>query len=241
MRGPSRTQVGVWLAVLSLALAAPAAEAAVKKISQGKANSGHVTPGDAPGYPITISRSGSYQLITDLTLPAAEGTVGIEITAENVVIDLNGFSVIGPRTCPTEDDFLGCTPAAEDPTYALVSGGRNVTIKNGTLRGSIGNGVWLGAHARLENVNVIWNSMIALIIGKGAVLKDSLVAQNYQPALLGDECLVTGNRFRVHTDPVQMIGSGCAWAGNVFDCSGSFCVTGGTQAGINICDGAPCP
>jgi hypothetical protein len=231
----------VWLAVLSLALAAPVAEAAVKKISQGKANHGHVSPGDAPGYPITISRSGSYQLITDLTLPTAEGTVGIEITAENVTLDLNGFSVIGPRTCPTENDFLACTPAAEDPTYALVTAGRNVTIKNGTLRGSIGAGVWIGAHGRLENVNVIWNSMIAIIAGKGTVLKDSLVAQNYQPALmLSDECLVTGNRFRVHTDPVQL-GPACAWAGNVFDCASGFsCVTGGAQAGINICDGVPC-
>lgn len=236
-----RQGVLVCLAAVSLALAAPTAEAVVTTISQAKAHHGHTTPGDTPGYPVTISRSGSYRLITNLTLPTAEGTVGIEITAENVTIDLNGFSIIGPRTCPTEDDFLGCTPAAEDPTYALVTGGNNVTLKNGTLRGSIGNGVWLGAHARLENVNVIWNSMIALIIGKGAVLKDSLVAQNYQPALLFGECLVTGNRFRVQTDPVQMTASTCAYTGNVFTCSTGPCVTGGTQAGGNVCNGAPCP
>ena len=38
------------------------AEAVVVKITQAKAQNGNITPGDAPGFPVTISRSGSYAL-----------------------------------------------------------------------------------------------------------------------------------------------------------------------------------
>jgi hypothetical protein len=62
-------------------------------IDQSKANAGNVTPGDAPGFPVTLSRAGSYRLSGNLVISSL-GTA-IEITAEHVTLDLNGFTIQG--------------------------------------------------------------------------------------------------------------------------------------------------
>src|ERR1700704_150875 len=67
-------------------------------IDQNRALAGNVTPGDAPGFPVTISQPGSYRLSGNLTVPDIN-TTAIEITAENVTLDLNGFSIVGPFVC----------------------------------------------------------------------------------------------------------------------------------------------
>src|SRR5947199_6672479 len=67
-------------------------------IDQNRALAGGVTPGDAPGFPVTISLAGSYRLSGNLTVPNAN-TTAISITSDNVTIDLNGFSIIGPTVC----------------------------------------------------------------------------------------------------------------------------------------------
>src|SRR5579864_3177056 len=67
-------------------------------INQANALAGNVTPGDTPGFPVTISQSGSYKLSSNLVI-ADPNANGIQITADNVTIDLNGFSIIGPSVC----------------------------------------------------------------------------------------------------------------------------------------------
>src|SRR5712692_4005736 len=67
-------------------------------IDQNRALAGGVTPGDAPGFPVTISVPGSYRLSGNLTVPDAN-TTAIQVTADNVTLDLNGFSIIGPTVC----------------------------------------------------------------------------------------------------------------------------------------------
>src|SRR5262245_54867628 len=62
-------------------------------LTQAKALAGNVTPGDAAGYPITISAAGSYKLAGNLDVPA--GANGIVVTAAGVDIDLAGFRLFG--------------------------------------------------------------------------------------------------------------------------------------------------
>ncbi len=69
----------------------------VRIITQKRAGQGNVTTGDTPGFPVTISESGSYRLGSNLIVPDAD-TTAIDITAGNVVVDLNGFSILGPGT-----------------------------------------------------------------------------------------------------------------------------------------------
>jgi hypothetical protein len=88
MKRPNR------LAVIALTLGLPLTALAVDGvvlIDQNKAMAGNITPGDAPGFPVSITQSGSYRLDGNLTVPA--GTNGIEILASNVFLDLNGFTI----------------------------------------------------------------------------------------------------------------------------------------------------
>jgi len=43
-------------------------------INQVRALAGNTTPGDAPGFPVTISQPGSYRLTGNLTVPDANTT-----------------------------------------------------------------------------------------------------------------------------------------------------------------------
>ena len=60
-------------------------------IDQNHALAGNITPGDTPGFPVTISQPGSYKLSSNLTVPDAD-TTAIQITSNNVTLDLNGFT-----------------------------------------------------------------------------------------------------------------------------------------------------
>ena len=79
-------------AIVMLSVSVPAS-AAVVVITQAKALAGDVTPGDTPGFPVTLSRPGAYRLDTDLTVPA--GRNGIHLISARVSIDMNGFSLYG--------------------------------------------------------------------------------------------------------------------------------------------------
>src|ERR1700760_2943950 len=79
-------------------------------IDQSHALAGNITPGDSPGFPVTISQPGSYRLTGNLTVPDAN-TTAIQITADGVTIDLNGFSIIGPVVCTSFPTT--CPPATK--------------------------------------------------------------------------------------------------------------------------------
>lgn len=224
---------------LALVAAAPAA-AAVVPISQLRALIGGVTPGDAPGFPVTLSRPGSYQLVTNLVLPAG-ATFAIDATADGVSLDLNGFAVIGPRTCAPETvPPATCAPSIEDPGFVGIRARNNAFIHDGTVQGMGGEGIQAGSHARIVNVRVLWNSIFGLQLGPGSRLDDNLVAQNGQGVFVGNDCRATGNVVRLNTFAgLQMTGANCGYVSNVL--SGFLPVDGGTQLGPNLCNGAPCP
>jgi hypothetical protein len=96
--------------------------AAVIVIDQAKANAGNVTPGDAPGFPVSLTRPGSYRLSSNLRSPSA---VAIEITANGVSLNLNGFSIIGSNVFPSGEAIVG-----DDR--------KNIRIHNGTIAGFSG-------------------------------------------------------------------------------------------------------
>src|SRR5690242_21281609 len=95
--GTQLRRVAWSIAVSAFALSLHAVDGVVL-INQNTALAGNVTPGDTPGFPVTIAAPGSYKLSGNLTVPDAN-TTAIQITADNVTIDLNGFSIIGPVVC----------------------------------------------------------------------------------------------------------------------------------------------
>ncbi len=112
-------------ATIALALGPLSAHAVdgVVLIDQAKALAGNVTAGDAPGFPITITQSGSYRLDGNLTVPF--GGTAIVITVSNVSIDLNGFTISG--TAPTQ------TSGGNAIKYSGTPPALGLTVRNGTI------------------------------------------------------------------------------------------------------------
>jgi hypothetical protein len=89
-------------------------------IDQARALAGNVTPGDAPGFPVTLTLPGSYRLSGNLTVPVQVD--GIVIQSSEITLDLNGFRISAPET---SDDFAGITD--KRAVY------RAILIRNGTM------------------------------------------------------------------------------------------------------------
>jgi hypothetical protein len=123
-------------------------------IDQNKAMAGGVTPGDAPGFPVSINQPGSYRLAGNLTVPN-ENTTAIQIGADHVTIDLNGFAILGPTDCSG-----GLSPCARAGTgIGITTSGVaprfNITVRNGTIQGMGNAGISLvGDGNRVESMHV---------------------------------------------------------------------------------------
>lgn len=91
-------------------------------------------PGDTGGFPITITNSGSYQLTSNIVSTSTTDNV-IEINADNVTLDLNGFSIIGPRTCTGDNATLACTNLGMTAHGISAISRKNVMVKNGMVQG----------------------------------------------------------------------------------------------------------
>lgn len=133
---------------LLLLLAAAGAHAidGVTLINQAEATAGDVTPGDEPGFPVTISRPGSYRLSGNLTVPDSE-TTAIVVTHPRVTLDLNGFAIQGPVTSSGSGSTLACSGRSANwytgagivvqlPAYTAGV----VAVGNGTIAGMGGVG-----------------------------------------------------------------------------------------------------
>lgn len=137
-------------------------------IDQNRALAGGVTPGDAPGFPITISQPGSYRLSGDLTVPNA-GTDGFVVTADRVTIDLNGFSIIGPTVCSS----FPCSPAGSGTGVNGSSSG-TITVRNGTIKGMGQFGIYApNGHPFIEGVHLDGNGASGLNMNLGKVIDSS--------------------------------------------------------------------
>src|SRR6266568_4278046 len=102
----------------------------------------------AGGFPYKITQPGSYRLSGNPTVPDAN-TTAIQVLADNVIIDLNGFSIIGPVVC-TGSPVTSCSPTPTNSNVnpnAGVDGGlfNNITVVNGTVRGMGRRGIFLEA------------------------------------------------------------------------------------------------
>jgi len=150
-------------------------------IDQKLARAGNVSPGDTPGFPVTISQPGSYRLSENLIVADA-ATTAIHITADNVTLDLNGFSIIGPTICtpnPTTCNFSGGGVGihAGDFQGGTVAP-QGVTVLNGTVRGMGFHGVRLmGNGTVVERVRSFSNGGPGIVVGIGSVI-DSMTFLN---------------------------------------------------------------
>ena len=149
---------------------------------QARINKGNVTPGDAPGFPLTISQPGSYVLTGRLTVPDAM-TTAIEITASNVTLDLNGFTISGsvvcsgsPLTCNLSGNGVGIHAGSFSTGVVAPD---NVKVMNGYVRGMGTHGVRLmGGGTVVERVNSSSNGGPGIVTGGDGMVIDCVASRN---------------------------------------------------------------
>jgi hypothetical protein len=113
-------------------------------IDQQHALVGGIQSGDSSGFPITITQPGSYRLATNLTdIPL--GKNAIEIQVDDVTIDLNGHSIIGPGIFPTSAVGILALTTAHRPT-----------VVNGAVRG-FAQGIILHDSGTIQNIRASGN------------------------------------------------------------------------------------
>lgn len=251
-----------------LTVATPTAVLAVDGvilIDQNKAMAGNITPGDAPGFPVTISQPGSYRLDGNLTLPDVN-TNGIYIQADNVTIDLNGFSIIGPNVCTVRVTFgisaMSCTPGGSSGTgIGIFSANNYITIRNGKIQGTGYSGVHLGGSALIEGVQVRSTLEVGLELYAGIIKDCATDTVNYGFVVTGGGLIsnvvaqnhpihgIDGESVIVTNSVVQNAGIGLnlqssSYSGNILRNNGTnvsdFFVPS-VNTGQNVCDNAICP
>jgi hypothetical protein len=189
--------VGAVLAASSVALAAFPAAAVDGEIliNEAKVNAGGITPGDTAGFPVTISRPGRYKLSGNLAVPA--GISGIEVTANDVTIDLNGFTV--RSTTP---------PGASNGGVVTPDDVAGLRVMNGTItgfgrRGGIsnpGSGAVPPVPGHIENMRITSNAIgggTCVQMVSGSHIRSSTIANCFTGitcfGCLVEHSIITGN------------------------------------------------
>ncbi len=213
------------IAILLLIAGAAIAADGTKQINQARALAGGLTPGDTVGFPVTISQSGSYTLSGNLTVPN-ENTTAIEITADNVTLDLNGFAILGPTVC-TGFGEVSCTPLGTG--NGIHSENSYIRVRNGIVRGMGNDGVLLNyapGHGEtkgefVEELQVTSNGNDGILVGWGSISKCA-VDRNGGRGI----ATVAGNVYDNFVNlngsiGIQIFGSGSRVSDNVVVANGS--------------------
>lgn len=122
------------------------------------------TPGDATNT-FVITAPGSYYLTGNFA--GESGKNGIFVNADNVTIDLNGFTMTGP----------GSNSAITMPVPPTTP--ENTTLRNGSIK-NWGFAVQLRSRARVENVTFLRNVFDALSTGNGSLISNCIASNNGQ-------------------------------------------------------------
>lgn len=179
----------LYLALFAAVLAATGAHAQIA-INASAAAAGGVTPGDAPGYPVTLSQAGAYKLTGNLSLTSADpDSVIVHITAANVDLDLNGFTIGSYNVCAnTSSHYNGpgndCLNRKIYDPLVLVEA-PFARIHGGYVEGSLGDGIFIASlpsqpgGSVLDDLQITNNRGYGISsVDDGAAVRDSLVTLN---------------------------------------------------------------
>jgi parallel beta-helix repeat protein len=214
---PKLTSAAVAALIITSAAAGPAAAVDGEVlITRAKVNAGDITPGDAAGFPATLSRPGRYKLGGNLTVPALMN--GIEITASDVTIDLNGFTI------------SSATAGQAASGIVALQGAGVLRVINGTISGFSGAGITKSpGRAVIEDMRILANTR-NLELPADSQVRNSTIANGgdvgvrcYGTCLIENN-IITGNAIT----GVSLEKGGGTVLGNV--------IVGNTFAGITSSD-----
>jgi len=180
--------------------------------------------GDPPGYPVVITQSGSYRLTGNLAVVIPSLSI-LDIRADHVTIDLNGFALLGPQVC----DVGSCGSSGSGygiVSYNIFPTPENTTVLNGTISG--------------------FNECLVLAAKRIHVQRLSISHCTAAGLHVGDDGLVLDNRVSNVSKSGIHMGANTAFRDNVVtnaDLSGTgtrFAFEGGRAVGGNVCVDGSC-
>jgi hypothetical protein len=186
---------------------------------------GPVTAGDVKllkqpnSFPLIISQPGSYRLKSNIVVPDA-ATTAIQLDADGVTIDLNGYSISGPTVC-SGTPVTSCAPSGGGSGIVGGSGGRDVTIVNGTVRGMGNDGISVAERARIEKVRLVSNGNNGIVANGNAIIDDVVTQQNGNDGIsLGTSSVVTHNTAFGNAGTGVNLADWCVVTGNTANFNG---------------------
>ncbi len=163
------------------------------------------------GTTLRITKSGSYFLAANY-VTALGALPAITVAVNNVTINLNGFSLIGP----------GGIATSSATGIFVAPGFSGVTIVNGTITKIRGTALVLGSSGTAGGLQLIGNN------GDGLQCTAA--------------CLVTNNVITGNTGTgLNFSDSTSGYQNNIISGNTGGAVVGGTNMGHNVCNGALCP
>lgn len=133
------------------------------------------TPGDADSV-LRISGSGSYYLMSNLS--GGSGRVAVEIDADNVTLDLNGYYIRGGTL----------------DSIRVMPGRRQVVIRNGTLEGAGESGIDASGctQVRVEGVAVDNTAGDGIVVGDFGMVLNCTARNCARGIVTGENSVVKG-------------------------------------------------
>lgn len=171
---------------MGLSSAQPAAaQAGVREINQICATQTGCFPGDDPGYPVSVTQSGSYRLTSNLSR-LTNGSMNssmIEVSAPDVELDLGGFRI----ACSSFLVNTECSGSGRG-VHSTESG---TTVRNGTIKGMASDGLYLSGGGRVSKVSALANG------GRGIWTSSASIVENCRSIENGGEGILTGSTSTV--------------------------------------------
>ena len=176
--------------------------------------------------PYTISSSGFYFIAKDLS--CAAGSHGIEITADNVTLDLMGFSLIGPGDTGSSCGIYMNTRTNVEIRNGTVrnfaycgirentTGGTGDRIINIRVKDNFSHGIYLSGKSHLiKQCTAVSNGGIGIAASLGSTVTGNTCYNNTVDGIgVGTGSTVTGNTCYNNSDDGISAGLGCTVTGN---------------------------
>jgi hypothetical protein len=225
------------MVALSTGLLAPGMAAAVNAVIPIDPNR---IADASTGFLVTISKPGSYRLTGNLKVPDAN-TTAIEINADNVSIDLNGFSIQGPTHCSPRP--VACSPTGPgNGVHAVLR--KNIVVRNGSIRGMGNLGIYLETNSvRIDKVTLVGNGTGAAALFGGSI-SNSVAQSNGGAGVFGLDIMLRGNVIRDNRLFGLEAYGHSVYTNNKFSGNNNNAAQVNrqpTQAGSNVCNAANCP
>jgi hypothetical protein len=159
------------------------------------------TPIDA--LPHVITEPGSYVVVKNLTLSALN-TDGITVSAENVTIDLNGFTLTGPgktagsmgmgiRSLDLANIVVVNGVVREFRDLGVFLEGENHHVAGLRVYNNGGSGIVVGTGCTVADCNVRFNGGGGIVAVGGSVVRGNSATFNFATGISATNSLIIGN------------------------------------------------